>query len=198
LIGSGICEIEEGVTTFHAETGQMQAVKDAWNSRFGLYKNGGSLDATTAPPDFTGYAYGPTNWPQGHDAYGDYVSRQLAYESYGYPADTTAAGNATTGLSVQNSFRASPSGSSGPHGHGTADRRLVAMPVVDCSAWGPGHFVPVSGWVCALMVTPLSGPNEEVVLEYLGSASAAGAPCVSYGHSGGPGGLGPKVPTLVQ
>jgi hypothetical protein len=176
----------------------MQSLKDAWNSRFGLYKNGGALDANTAPPDLTGYAYGPNNWPQGHDAYADYVSRQATFQSYGYPADTTAAGNQTTGLDVQNSFRTSASGSAGPHGHGTQDRRVVAIPAVDCSTWSSAHEVGVSGWVCALMVTPLSGPNEEVVLEYLGEAGAAGAPCASYGHSGGPGGNGPRVPTLVQ
>lgn len=197
LAGPGYCEIGPDAV-FHAEQGEMQSVKDAWNSRFGLYKNSGQWNANTAPPDFTGYSYGPTNWPQGHDAYPDYLVRQATYQSYGYPADSTAAGNNATGLDVKNSFRTSASGINGPHGRGTHDRRLVAIPAVNCATWGPGHQVEVSGWVCALMVTPLSGPNDEVVLEYLGDVQVEETPCGAFGLAGGPGGIGPRVPTLVQ
>jgi hypothetical protein len=197
LARSGYCDIKTGVTTFHAETGMMQSVKDAWNSRFGLYKNGGQYEPATAVPDTTGYAYGPTNWPQGYGAYADFVDKRRINASYGYPSDTTAYGNQTTGLNVINAFRSSQSGSAGPHATG-ADRRVVTMPVVDCASWGPTHEVVVSGWACALMVTPLNGPNDEVVLEYLGPVGSPGVPCSTYGQSGGPTSVGPKVPSLVQ
>ena len=194
LQGPGRCNIVAGMTQVAAETGTMgEGVGVAWNSRFGLYKNGaGNPNATNAPPDTTGYAYTVLNHPTGRDAYDDYVQKQAVYESYGL----TRNGN-PNGIVVGSQYSSTPSGTgSGAHGSvGVTGRRIVVMPAVDCSTWGPGHVATVQGMVCALMTTPYLGPTEVVTLEYLGTVDAAGTKCPTYG---GPAGTGPKVPTLVQ
>ena len=194
--GPGVCNIQLGVNEVHGEAGNMQSVGVAWNSRFGLYRNGaGQPDAASSPPDFSGYAYTTLNWPAGRDAYNDFVTKQAAYVSYGPPNDTVARGNQITGLDVANPYHASSSGAAGIHGTRGASRRIVAMPIVDCTNWGPTHSVHMSGWACALMLTPFQGPNADIVLEYLGMVGPTNDKCATYGA---PGAGGPKVPTLVQ
>jgi hypothetical protein len=163
----------------------------SWNTRFGLYKGGAGNPGpeSGAYSDTTGYAYTTTDWPLGHDAFNDYRSKQAANAPYG---TSTAQGNVDTGLSVSNAYKTS---TSSEHARGEPDRRLIAMPLVDCSTWGPGHKATVTGWACALMLTPYQGPNDEIVLEYRGVAGEPGVPCGTFGT---PGGTGPLVPTLVQ
>jgi Flp pilus assembly protein TadG len=183
IAGPGVCNVNVG-DDVHAETGNMQSLKDAWNSRFGLYKN--KFDTATAVPDTTGYAYGPTNWPLGRDAYADFLARRVAFAPY--PTDKV------TGLDTKG-FKPS---SVGEHRLG-GDRRVVSMPVVDCSTWGSGHTAKVHGWACALMIKPWPDkPTDPLELEYLGPMDASGAPCGNYGLPGGVSGTGPAVPTLVQ
>jgi hypothetical protein len=193
LIGSGVCDVDPSVKVLHADAGQKEGVAKAWNSRFGLYKGGGPIDPESGPPDLTGYAYGEKNWPQQQLAYSDYRARQGDHTPY--------PGDGVTGLKT-NGYHAS---SRDEHRAGTSDRRILPMPVVDCSTWGPKHQADIAGWACALMVYTMPAPNsktnpdfEELRLEYLGDAAVEGSPCASYGQSGGPGGPGPKVPTLVQ
>jgi hypothetical protein len=203
--GGGSQEVQEGLEgcialedpvevgdLLDAKTGVLGAsAGTSWNTRFGLYKNGAGNPGPDdgAVSDTTGYAYTTVNWPLGRDAFNDYRAKQVANAPYG---TSTAQGNQVTGLSVSNSYHAS---SSTEHSRGEADRRVIAMPSVDCTTWGPGHKAMVTGWICALMLTPYQGPNDEVALEYRGVAGAAGVPCRTFGA---PGGTGPRVPTLVQ
>jgi hypothetical protein len=192
VAGEGFCDIDSTMMAVHAEPGKKVAVKDAWNSRFGLYPKNGKLDVESAPPDFTGYAYGPGNWSQAQLAYADYRNRQVTFEPY--PGDNV------TELSTKNNYTVS---TRDDHRLGTSDRRIVSMPLVACP-WPKGHQAPVEGWVCALMVHTMPAKSkddpkfDEVRLEYLGEVTAEGSPCASFGQPSGPGGTGPKVPTLVQ
>jgi hypothetical protein len=54
----------------------------------------------------------------------------------------------------------------------------------------------VSGFLCMLMLQPLSIPLTDVQVEYIGNASDAGSPCVTSGLAGGT--AGPLVPVLVR
>lgn len=201
IAGPGLCELEVGsIVKIHEEPGLMNVIEAPWNSRFGLYKNGGKYDLTSAPPDHTGYAYGPTNLPEQREAYGPsgacathgncFPDMQLASPPVAFPA------RAVTGLpKVEPPYRPSSPEEHGTHG---ADRRVVSLPVVKCSELGPAKQATVQGWACALMVKPFPPATEEVTLEYLGPPGAEGVPCATYGQSGGPGGTGPRVPTLVQ
>jgi hypothetical protein len=102
-----------------------------------------------------------------------------------------------TGLDTQTP-RFNPS-TAAEHALGSSDRRLVSMPIVDCATWGSGHAAVVNGWACALMVqTWPASPTGMLKLEYVGEVGVTGVPCGTYGQSGGPGGFGPRVPTLVQ
>ena len=198
---SPVCGVETGVTQYGAETGTMgEGVGVAWNSRFGLYKNGaGNPVPDASPPDLTGYAYTTANYPAGENAYPDYVAKQQpgTFITYGI----TGNGN-PNGIRVGRQYDSTLSGD-GPAGHGAIGvqgRRILIMPAVDCSTWGPGHVATISGFVCALMTTPYLGPTDPVSLEYLGTLAAAGTKCTTYGTPGGGGGGsgGPRIPMLVQ
>ena len=170
----------------HAETGIDQGVATAWNSLFGLYKNGsGQPSPETAAPDFTGYAYTTTNWSSGRDAYSDFLSKRTVFAPY----------DGSDGLGVKKSYQAST-----PETHRTrgSDRRLVNMPIVDCTGWGPKHKTTVAGVACALILTPNDGPNENIVLEFRAQSGDADNPCATFGQPAGPSGTGPRVPNLVQ
>ena len=196
LAGQGACNLN--VTTPVGQSGIIgNAAARAWNSRFGLYQGGGgNPDLTTAPPDHTGYAYTPTNWPAEANAFPDFQLKRNAYASYGGAVDTVDAGNTITGLSMSNAYRVTTHGIGGEHDSGGADRRIATAPVVDCPEWASSQTVPILGWVCVLMLHPISGPGEIVRMEYLGSASTLGSPCTTYGIAGGT--AGPLVPVLVH
>jgi len=205
--GGGSQEVQEGLEGCIAlenpiEVGDLVDAKagvlgasagTSWNTRFGLYKGGagnpGPEDGAT--PDRTGYAYTIVNWTLRRDAFDDYKAKQDSDPKIPY-GTSTQQGNQTTGLSVSSSYHVS---TPTEHGAGERYRRLIAMPTVNCGTWGPGHKAEVTGWACALMLTPYQGPNDEVFLEYRGVAGEPGVPCGTFGH---PGGTGPLVPTLVQ
>jgi len=196
LAGQGQCNLN--VTAPVGQTGIIgNAAAKAWNSRFGLYQGGGgNPNLTTAPPDHTGYSYTPTNWPTEANAFPDFQAKRNAYASYGDAVDTVDAGNAITSLSISNAYRVTTHGSTGEHGTNGADRRISTAPVVDCGEWASSQTVPILGWVCVLMLNPISGPGEIVRMEFLGSATTLGSPCTTYGIAGGT--SGPLVPVLVH
>jgi hypothetical protein len=196
LTGQGQCNL-----TISNEVGQSgimgNAIAKAWNSRFGLYQGGGgNPDLITAPPDFTGYSYTATDWPAQRDALSDFLSRRAANASYGDTADTIDAGNALTSLSISNAYRVSTHGSSGELAANGADRRLVTVPIVDCSGWASSQTVPIQSWACVLMLHPIGSPSDTVYMEYRGLSSTLGSPCATAGLGGGT--VGPMVPVLVQ
>lgn len=196
LAGQGQCNLN--VTTPVGQTGIIgNAAAKAWNSRFGLYQGGGgNPNLATAPPDHSGYSYTPTNWPSQANAFSDFQAKRNAFASYGDTVDTVDAGNAITSLSINNSFRVTTHGAGGEHSSFGADRRISTAPVVDCGEWASSQTVPILGWVCVLMLNPISSPDEIVRMEFLGSASTLGSPCTTYGIAGGT--SGPLVPVLVH
>jgi Flp pilus assembly protein TadG len=191
LLGYGVCNLSVGNTV--GSPGAMVGLSTAWNSRFGLYKNGaGNPSVTTARPDVTGYAYTATNWPSRTNAIGDFLAKRADFRSYGNLTDTVAAGDTITGLNLPGSYQ---SANMATHGAGArflgtvgGDRRLVLAPVVVGSA--------IASFACVLMLHPIDGPHVTVYLEFVGNASSPGSPCASVGLPGGT--TGPLVPALVQ
>lgn len=197
LAGQGQCNLN--VTTPVGQTGIVgNAAAKAWNSRFGLYQGGGgNPNLTTAPPDFSGYSYTPVNWGSQWNAWSDFQDKRIAYASYGNTIDTVDEGNAITGLSIIPAYRVTTHGPNpGEHGIYGADRRVATAPVVDCAEWVSSQTVPILGWVCILMLHPISDPGDTVRMEFLGSATVLGSPCTTYGIAGGT--AGPLVPVLVH
>ena len=192
LLGTGFCNLKAGDTI--GTTGAKVAASLEWNSRFGLYKNGGgNPDINSATPDTTGYAYTATNWPTQKNASSDFLAKRATNRSYGNTVDTVVAGNTITGLSLSTgAYKASDMGTYAAGANALAthggDRRLVFAPVVVASK--------IAGWACVLMLHPIDGPNVTVYLEYVGNAASATSPCASPGMAGGT--SGPLVPALVQ
>jgi hypothetical protein len=186
LAGQGTCNTN--VTTEIGESGIMgNAAARAWNSRFGLYQGGGgNPQPTTAPPDFTGYAYTPLSWPAQANALPHFMSPSRV-------GNTPYQGNAATGLSISNAYNVSSTSDHATYG---ASRRLAVAPVVDCAGWASSQTVPLQGYVCVLLLHPIGSPGDTVQMEYVGSASDPASPCATSGLAGGT--TGPLVPVLVQ
>jgi Flp pilus assembly protein TadG len=183
LKGGMQCDISK-VGDLVGAQGTIASLDEAWNTRFGWYKN---ESVSSAPPDLTGYAYSNTspggNWPWGSNAYDG--------------TSTVALPNFKDARTVFKPYQTNqPPGMPNPGGqwsstleadhqaHGRADRRIVSAPVVDCSVWNTGGTQPpILGWACVLMLNPfiLSGPpaspHRDAKVEYLGLASDADSPC---------------------
>ena len=183
LKGSGQCNVP-AVGAQVGQQGNIESLDKAWNTRFGLYKGGDSV--STAPPDETGYAYTPLTWPAGSNAFGDFMTARGVHSAYqGVPGQ---------GYQVTSQSGLALSG---------GDRRLVVVPIVDCSAWAASNpqTVPVLGYACVLMLHPMthtSDPlySEDVWLEFRGRANDPTSPCNTLGVVGGT--AGPLVPVLVH
>ena len=184
LTGPGQCSMEIGQRV--GQPGSISSLDVAWNSRFGLYKNGaGNPQIATAPMDVTGYAYNTTTWPEGVSAYyGASITGDYNYEN--------ASNNFRPyQLTPPNPFKKSTTDQHEKGGY----RRETVAPVVDCTAWNTGGANPVvEDWACVLMLNPLLG-GVDPSLEYLGLSTKAGSPCATNGE---PGTFGPLVPQLVQ
>ena len=186
--------------------GVQTSVADAWNYRFGIYKNSGDPAVIVSNPDFTGYAYTATNWPSQQNAYDgapaagapasaqNFVTKRAAFASC---ADTgTRVKNpapsceSITGLSL-NSFQklAAPGNTTGGHKQYGRNRRIVTVPVINGAS-------QVIDYACMFMLQPLTIPMSNVKLEFRGNAGAANSPCTTNGLPGGA--AGPLVPTLVR
>lgn len=181
LEGQGACGVRRGQTI--GQPGQATSIGRSWNTRFGLYTN--ANDARQAPPDYTGWGYS-----SGHNNLADYLARRTARAAF-----QGQTGGGVVALS------------SAQHAQWGGQRRLVTVPVVDCSVWngGKGSATPaVLDWACVLMLAPVktgSRPNGAGVsnsfdVEYLGRAGDPGAPCATNGAVGGD--TGRLVPGLVQ
>lgn len=192
LSGQGQCSLS--VSNKVGQTGADQSVTNAWNTRFGIYQGGGggggsgggggagNLGMSSAPPDYTGYGYAPSNWPSMSGAFGDFQSRRAANAAY-----EGLTGIKLNGSTIANSSQLATYG---------GDRRLVTAPIVNCNGWASAQTVPIDGWACVLMLNPVGSPSDIAYMEIVGLASAAGSPCVTSGLAGGS--SGPQVPVLVQ
>lgn len=191
LLGNGFCNLRTGDPI--GTSGKKFSASLEWNSRFGLYKNGGgNPDISSATPDSTGYAYTVNNWPSGKSASSDFLTKRATNRSYGDTVDTVNAGDAITGLNIKGGYKSADMGTYAAGARALAthggDRRLVLAPVVLAGS--------VAGWACVLMLHPIDGPNTTVYLEYVSNASNPSSPCASAGLAGGTN--GPLVPVLVQ
>ena len=183
--GPGQCELPP-VGKQVGQQGQIAAVADPWNTRFGLYK--GAYNLADSPPDFTGIAYTQeglggateTTWPNAapQNAYAgthpagttaNYQSAKAANMPY---QDTNPAG--ITGIG---GYSISPSGTLGQYG---SQRRVALAPIVDCDALAGTNpqTVAIQGYACILMLNPIKSPDD-IVMEYLGDPAVAGSPCSS-------------------
>jgi Flp pilus assembly protein TadG len=197
LAGVGECNLPP-VGTPVGEQGQVVGLTDAWNSRFGTYKNGGAYNATTAAPDFTGLAYTTATWPHANPA--------TPENAYSGTPDSGSTSNYLAAEAARSSYQSTdPAGIGLPpfrvstvatHTQFGANRRIVSAPIVDCTALtSPTQQVPVLGYACVLMLNPINGPTD-VILEARGLANSPSSPCASFGLPGGT--VGPLVPVLVQ
>jgi Putative Flp pilus-assembly TadE/G-like len=191
LLGNGFCNLKTGDNI--GTSGAKFGASEAWNSRFGLYKNGaGNPDITTAAPDTTGYSYTASNWPSQSNAVSDFLARRADFRSYGDLIDTVNNGNAITGLNVSNAYNPSNMGTHavGVHALSTygSSRRLVLAPIVASTT--------LTDWACVLMLAPIDKPTTTIYLEFVGNAREFSSPCASAGKPGGSN--GPLVPALVQ
>ena len=191
LLSNGFCNLKVGDTI--GTSGAKFSAAVAWNSRFGLYRNGaGNPDITTAAPDTTGYSYTNINWPTRSNAVGNFLAKRADFRSYGDLIDTVNNGNTITGLNVSNAYSA---GNMGTHAAGPralavfgASRRLVLAPIVASTT--------LTDWACVLMLAPIDSPTTPIYLEFVGNATVSTSPCASLGKPGGTN--GPLVPALAQ
>jgi len=184
--------------------GVQTSIADAWNYRFGIYRN--ATNASEHSPDVSGYAYTATNWPSRFNAFNgptpggahptaqNFITKRAAYASC---ADTgtrvRGAGSCEqiTGLSL-NSFQSlalpGPTAIGGHRTYGVRSR-VATVPVVDASN-------QVIDYACMFMLQPLTIPMSNVQLEFRGNAGTPGSPCTTSGLPGG--NAGPLVPVLVR
>ncbi|MBK0394008.1 pilus assembly protein TadG-related protein [Ramlibacter algicola] len=217
----GVCNTRIGdqLGTPGAKTG----VDTVWNYRFGIYKN--NVDHQLHRPDYSGYSYRPRNaspagnWTNATPitlADGSTTVYCCAWNGTPNPAASHAsAQNFATKRSVNasyddigtdirhgstivyntqnqlNSFQvvATP-GANGEYArYGSSDRRIATVPVLDDAN-------RVRDYLCILLLHPMSGPNDDVRLEIIGSAGSPSSPCTTAGLPGGA--AGPLVPVLVR
>jgi len=176
--------------------GAQSSVADAWNMRFGIYKNNPAAEAGGLI-DATGYAYTAKNWPTQKNAFrgatpagahvtaANYSVKSAAGASCADTGTSVKTCETITGLKLAGGFKVlAPPGST--YANST---RITTVPVVNAAGRVIDH-------VCMLMLQPLSSPKVDVQLEYLGNASDGASPCWSTGLAGGS--AGPLAATLVR
>jgi Flp pilus assembly protein TadG len=184
--------------------GVQASIADAWNARFGIYKENSGPDINH--PDFTGYSYTGENWKSGRNAYDgapgagspasaeNFVTKRLAFANCANTG-TAVKGNTNscesiTGLKLGGGFQTlATSGPTGQHHDYGTNRRLATVPVVNGA-------MQVVDYACMLLLQPMPIPMEDVKLEYRGNAGAEDSPCAPSGIPGGT--TGPLVPVLVR
>ena len=211
LAGTGQCNLPEPITGACTsggtgnptsgcvgQTGAINSLDRAYNTRFGVYAPGGGHSVATAPPDRTGNAYSTENWTLGRNAYNGVVAGQTNFR---------AARAANLRIQGDRNITAPPLyapndtvATQAQHAANGADRRLVVASIVDCGDFAGGRHAPVRAYACMLMLDPYRRQGNNVVsrLEYLGRSNLAGSPCASSGVAGNSASQGPMVPALVQ
>ena len=208
----GSCGTEVGDTL--GTPGVQTAIADAWNFRFGIYKNSGNPAVNR--PDMTGYSYTDNNWPPPvpcpvpcvRNAYDgspasnptgtaeNFVTKRQNFASCADQNPSTgnpgvAACETITNLSLNSFQKLAAPGLTAPAGHRQygISRRIVLVPVINAAT-------NVIDYACMLMLQPLTIPMSDVKLEFRGNASIPGTPCTTSGIPGGV--AGPLVPVLVR
>ena len=180
LSGANTCSINSTNPSLPiAGYGVVSGADAHYNTRFGIRAGG---TPNNSVPDYSGYAYFPTNWPSKFNAYSDFVAnRRPVNVAYQGVSGITINGNPT----ILNSVQLAAQGS---------NRRVAVAPVIDCATQ------TFQRWACVFLLHPMSTsgpPSTRMYLEYLGDANSAG-PCKSFEFAGPSNGAGPKVSALVQ
>ena len=177
--------------------GNINVAEWAWNTRLGIYKD---HDPATVPPDKTGYSYfnhtnprtgAPyawANWPTAGTSTGTAVA-------FPHFTNTALAAN----LNYQDSFPSSPPSQRDPgilqpsnqsvatrsehRDLGQFDRRLVIIPMMNCTDRSVGQMMTTAGapvLACALMLNPFGQVGGDKIvgkIEYLGLVGSSNTPC---------------------
>lgn len=180
LSGANTCSISSTNPNLPiAGYGVVSSADRHYNTRFGIRAGGTPNDSV---PDYSGYAYFPTNWPSKFNAYSDFVAnRRPVNAAYQGVSGITISGNPT----ILSSAELAAQGS---------NRRVAVAPVINCATQ------TFQRWACVFLLHPMSTsgpPSTRMYLEYLGDANNAG-PCKSFEFAGPSNGAGPKVSALVQ
>lgn len=176
--------------------GAQASVTDAWNLRFGIWKNNPPSEAASLL-DRTGYAYTAKNWPSQFGAYrgptpagahstaANYQVKSADHASCADLGTSVSTCESITGLKLSGGSK-----SLVPPGPAYASStRTVIVPVVNANA-------QVTDYLCMLMLQPMSSPMVDLQFEFIGNAALADSPCITSGLPGG--NLGPLVATLVR
>ena len=214
---NGFCGIQVGDPLEPVEvSGAIATLAEAWNGRFGIYKNNSGPAQNN--PDFTGYGYTIYNWPAGQNAYNgtpgagahpsaeNFVTKRLAFASCANTETNVKGGpnscegilgnppaNSDADFRLNGGFQnpsAAPGNVAGGHREYGRNRRIVTVSVVNASS-------NVIDYACMLMLQPLEVPLDIAKLEFIGNAGALNSPCTTSGAPGGPPGA-PLVPVLVR
>lgn len=182
FVASGTCGAQTAAGRCVAiKAGVVSSLDDGWNSRFGVYKSGGSaLSPQTAIPDLSGYGYRGGTSPAGGWVR-NYLDTQVPNRS---PNQLTIPGY-NTAADVNRKF-------------GSPYRRLTVMPIVQCNSSVCGSSSkPVVGWACVLLLAA-KGSSENAEVEFLARADDPNSPCRVAGVPGGSLAIGPLVPVIVK
>jgi len=179
------------------QTGSINSLDKAYNTRFGVYAPGGGYSIANSPPDYTGNSYSTENWTLGRNAYAGTVGGQTNFR------DSRAAFlPIISPVGVNPAFYANNDtlATQAQHTSNGADRRLVVVPIVDCAGFTSGQHAPVRAYACVLLLDPYRRQGNDVMsrMEYLGLSNVAGSPCATSGIAGDSASQGPMVPALVQ
>jgi Putative Flp pilus-assembly TadE/G-like len=204
LAGSKQCNISQTGDTV-GQTGKQDTLQEAWNTRFGWYRQGSGYSPLDAPPDKTGFAYsnlnedgtaGGGNWPSGSNAYAG-TSSVPNQPNFDDAQDIFKPYQETIPLGIKTNQYSLPLQATQLDQLGRINRRLVVAPLVNCSIWNtpPGSQASsILGWACVLMLNPIqngSAASDIAKIEFLGLTSDAGSPC-----SGGS--VNASAPVLTQ
>lgn len=206
--GTGQCQLPP-TGTLVGQTGMNNGLRAAWNSRFGIYGLGLNLgDVNAFPPDLTGIAYTNSHFPSGFTVETWPTSSAVMPNAFnGSPASGTTHNYSTASASREAYQSDNPANANGTaltstgtpsHTSNGQARRLVVAPVVNCEGLcaSPTTTVPVLGYACILLLSPMPNNPDSIWIEYRGLASDSNSPCSTFGLAGGT--VGPLVPVLVQ
>lgn len=181
VAGTGYCGVAVGQLV--GQPGVVSSLESSWNTRFGIYDN--KVSSAASPPDFTGYSY-PTG---ASNRFADFVVKRTQREAFQGKV-------ATNRVAL----------SAAEHRQWGQQRRIMTVPVVNCSAWNNNGSaqVPILDFACVLLLAPVrdggsanawTHTSSSMDMEFLGLAGASGTPCATAGMPGGFN--GPRVPALA-
>jgi Flp pilus assembly protein TadG len=188
VAGEGICGSIPVGSSLNLKAGVNASVESAWNSRFGVYKNGaGNYSQLDAPPDYTGYSYNVntnSQFPATGAVTGAFASDYLQRRQNASPFSPTGLGFANNAFNSYNSSLTQPT----EYRQYGRSRRVVAATFVDCSTPVSGSSQPVTvkGYGCFFLLSPYPGNGSFTQkIEFLGLLSDLDTPCSLSGVPGG-------------